>query len=225
MRVLTLDVGNTTVDACVFEEGVPEPLGKFKHEDIGILPEDYDRVGVVSVKSSLIPLLKKKFGGKLKVIGLKDIPVEIRYETPNTLGTDRVLLAYSVREFYSKSAVLVSAGTALVVDLLLEGAFMGGFITAGVRLKLSSLEEKTEGIPAFEPRRLEVTVGKSTEECVVGGTYLESRFFIERVAKLWSEKFGKNLPLIITGGDGSLFEDMGTYDPLLLHKGLHKLIS
>ncbi|RLJ70166.1 type III pantothenate kinase [Hydrogenivirga caldilitoris] len=223
MKVLTLDVGNTTVDVCEFSEGSLNHLGRFGHDDIQKLRGYHDKVVALSVRPSVNRRLEETFGHKLKLLSLKDIPIEVDYETPETLGVDRVLFAYGVREFYSPDAVLVMAGTALVLDLLLEGTFKGGFITAGVRLKLSSLSERTEGIPPFEPEAIKLDIGRSTRDCVVGGVYRESRSFIEKTVEDWSIRFGKTFKVLITGGDGWLFEDLGVYDPLILHRAMVKI--
>ena len=224
MKLLTLDVGNTTVDACEFLGKQVKHLGRFPHRDLKIESKDYDLVVAVSVKPSFNDVLERAFPNRLKLLSLDDIPMEIYYKTPHFLGTDRVLFAYGVRELYSEDALLVMAGTALVVDLLLEGKFWGGFITAGVGLKLKALSEKAEGIPHMSLKPTDITVGMSTEEVVLGGTYLESVSFIEKTAERWFKEFNKELPVYITGGDGWLFEKLGTYDPLLLHRAMHRII-
>ncbi len=224
MKLLTLDVGNTTVDACVFEGEKIKHLGRFPHTEISRLAGDYDLVVVSSVRSSLNEELRALFGDRLRILKLEYIPIDIDYRTPETLGIDRVLLAYGVKELYSPSAVLVSAGTALVVDLLLDGVFRGGFITAGLGLKLRALSERAEGIPSLEPLGLETLVGKSTRECLLAGTYLESLSFITETVRRWREEVGRDLPVFITGGEGKFFEDLGVYDPLLLHNAMHRII-
>jgi len=103
------------------------------------------------------------FGSRIRILRGEDIPLPVDYETPDTLGVDRKLFAFGAREFYTQDAVLVMAGTALVVDLLLEGVLRGGFITAGVSLKLKALSEYTEGIPLYSPAPSEEWIGRNTE--------------------------------------------------------------
>ncbi len=222
MRVLTLDVGNTTVDVCIFEKDIKH-IGRFSHKDIFKLSGNYERVICCSVKKSLNEKIRSFFRN-VEFINKEEIPVRIHYKTPETLGVDRVLLAYGVKEFYSLNAVIVSIGTATVVDLLLEGEFMGGFISAGIRTKLKALSEKAEGIPEFELKDIHMDIGKSTEECVVGGVIRETESFIEQIKKLWEEKFNKKLKLIITGGDGEMLRlKEAVYDPLLIHRAMLRL--
>ncbi len=224
MRILTLDIGNTTVDACIYEEGELRHIGRFPHAQIGKLSGEYDLVVASSVRKSLNEVLKRIFRSRVKILELEDIPLEADYGTPETLGVDRVLFAYGVKELYTESAILVSAGTALVVDLLLEGVFRGGFITAGLGLKLRTLSEKTEGLPNLEPEPLETFLGKSTRECLLGGVYTESLTFVEETVRRWNKELGRDLPVFITGGEGKFFEKLGTYDPLLLHRAMLRII-
>jgi len=224
MKLLTLDVGNTTVDACGFEGDRAVHLGRYPHGEIKRLRGEWERVVAVSVKPSLEGRLRELFGDRLTLLTLRDIPLRFVYDTPDTLGTDRLLFAFGVKELYTANAVLVMAGTALVVDLLLDGVFMGGFITAGVSLKLRALSEHTEGIPLYSPSPFEGVLGRSTPDCVVGGVYRESRAFIRESRDRWSEIYGRDLPVFITGGDCELFADLGTHDPLILHRAMRRII-
>ncbi len=225
MRILTLDVGNTSVDACYFDGDKVFFMGKFAHNNIDTLEGNWDRVVAVSVKASLENTLRKVFGKKLKILKLEDIPLKVDYQSPETLGIDRVLFAYGVKEFFSESAILVMAGTALVVDLLFKGVFKGGFITAGLSLKLKALNQSTEGIPSYKPEILDTFLGRNTFECVMAGVYVESLSFIKEAVRRFSHITGLELPLFITGGDGKHFSSLGEYDPIILHKAMHRLVG
>jgi len=223
-RVLSIDVGNTTAHLCEIKEGDLKDLGRVRHDDLEAFRGRYERVVAVSVRESFNERLREIFGEGVMIIGKEDVPLDVDYQTPQTLGMDRLVLAYGVKEIYSSNAVIVSCGTALVIDLLEGGVFRGGFITAGPRLKASCLSSRAEGIPEVELTTFEGDLGKSTHGCVIGGIYLESRNFIINTAKRWSEILGKKLPLYITGGDGWIFEDLGVYDPLLIHRAVQRII-
>ncbi len=219
MKVLTVDIGNTSVDACLWEGGKPKPLGRVKHSEIEKLKGPWDVVVAVSVKKSLEGKLYDLFEDRLKIIRLEDIPLEVDYETPQTLGVDRVLFAYTVKEVFQRNdALCLMCGTALVLDLLKEGKFSGGFITLSPPNKVRSLSQIAEGIPPLDFSPVETALGKSTRECILGGVLLESKAFVSYVKNLWK------LDLFITGGCGHLFKDLGYYDPIALHRGLYKLL-
>ncbi len=217
-KILTLDVGNTTLDACIWKGNKLLRCLKLRHEDIYTLEGNYARVLCVSVKPSITSQLRELFGNTLKLLGLEDIPLEVEYRSKDTLGIDRVINAFGVREFYSENAVVVSCGTALVVDLLKGGIFKGGFITAGMGLKLKALYEFTEGIPLYSLKKIRTDYGSDSEEAVLGGIITEVLALIDRCKDRWGVD-----EVIITGGEGWLIEETGIYDSLLSHKALMKL--
>ena len=226
MRVFTVDIGNTSADLCLFKGKKPIKTAKVELDKLEtVLEENCDLVVVCAVNRKPLGILKRKYGSKLKILKKEDIPIEVDYKTPETLGTDRVLLAFGAKSLYSENSVVVSAGTALVVDLVLEGVFRGGFITAGIGLKLKALGQVTEGVPLYEPAKLEITIGRSTYECTVAGVLLEAKSFVEKTVSKWEKEFGKKLEVIVTGGDGLLLKDMGIYDPLLSHKSMIRVVE
>jgi len=224
MKYLTLDAGNTSLDLVLWEGKEVLTFKKVSYEELPSLsPFSLPGLGV-SVKPSLTSLLREKFPG-VRWIKKEEIPVKSFYETPRTLGTDRLLNAYAFVRYYGKDGVVVSAGTALVVDLVLGGAFRGGFITAGVSLKLQALSRRTEGIPPLKVLKEELLLGGSTEECVAGGVLKEALSFVRTLKREWEEAFKAELPVVLCGGEGELLSSLGTYDPLLPHKGLSSLFE
>ncbi|GAB6066167.1 type III pantothenate kinase [Aquifex pyrophilus] len=223
MRRATVDIGNTTVDILIWNENKPEKVLKLSHEEFKKLEPMNIPAVAVSVKPSLNTYLFKKFK-EVKLIKTEDIPIEIIYKTPETLGTDRVIMAFGAKEFYGNNVIVVSAGTALVIDLVLDGKFYGGFITLGVRKKLETLFKSAEGIPELSFKDLEIKVGQSTKECVLGGVIKEAKTFVRETIKEWREYFKRDFKVVITGGDGKLLKEFGIYDEYLIHKGI-KLLS
>ncbi len=225
MKVLTLDVGNTSVDACQYDGKNITFIRKLSHKELEHLRGDYDRVYVASVKPSLNIPLKEIFPNALFVES-KDIPIKASFDI-SKVGIDRLLNLYGVLCFYSENALIVSCGTALVLDVLVEGVFEGGFISLGLSTKLQCLSQRAELIPSFDLKKVEVFLGKDTQSAVVGGVLKEAKSFIKTLLEELKNTYMKDLSLIITGGDGWIFEDMGIYDPLLIHKAIlriHKLL-
>lgn len=225
MRVLTLDVGNTSVDVCQYDGKNITFIRKLSHKELEHLRDDYDRVYVASVKPSLNILLKEVFPNAV-FIESKDVPIEATFDT-SKVGIDRLLNLYGVWHFYAKNSLVISCGTALVLDVLVEGVFEGGFISLGLATKLQCLSQRAELIPSFELKKVEVFLGKDTQSAVVGGVLKEAKSFIKVFLEELKNTYMKDFSLVITGGDGWLFEDIGIYDPLLIHKAMlriHKLL-
>ncbi len=219
MRVITLDVGNTTVDLVLWEEKRVLLREKLSHGEFLKREFPEGRVICLSVRPSLNERIREKFG-EVVFVSLEDIPLRVHYRTPETLGVDRVVTAYGGKLFYGENLVLVSAGTALVVDLLLRGEFRGGFITLGISRKLRALTESAEKIPPLSPLKEGIPVGFSTEECVARGVVEEALLFVRGLKERWESMYGEALKVIVTGGEGELLSDIGTYDPLLAHRAL-----
>lgn len=221
MKVLTLDVGNTSVDVCLFEREL-RYIGKFEHDKVPYI--EADLVLVSSVRPSAEAYIRERYP-KARFIRAKDVPLEVAFEGKEKVGVDRLLNLYGAVSFYNKDVVVVSAGTALVVDLAIDGIFQGGFITLGIGSGLECLSKKAELIPKIDLRSIRVSIGRNTEEAILGGFINQARTFILKCLEDWQEAYKRSLKLIITGGDGWIFEDLGVYDPLLIHRSLLALSS
>ncbi len=224
LRVLTLDVGNTTVDACSFDGDSLHFLGKFKHHQIGELRGDWERVYVSSVKPSCDGLVRQSFPSA-EFISPEEIPIRTHGVDKGRMGVDRLLNLYGAMEFYSDSFLLLSCGTAFVLDVMVEGVFLGGYITLGLSQRLRCLHERAELLPLFDLERMNVFLGKDTKSAMVGGVLKEAQAFVERVRDEVQRVYGKSLKVVITGGDGWALEDLGVFDGLLIHKAILRLKS
>ena len=80
------------------------------------------------------------------------IPIANHYHTPNTLGADRLAAAVGAWAMYPDSDVMVvDFGTAITIDYVVGGAFVGGNISPGVSTRFRSLADYTACLPLCEP--------------------------------------------------------------------------
>lgn len=221
MKILTIDIGNTSVDMCLFEREL-KYIGKFSHSQIPKVEADI--VLISSVKPSANAYVMEKYP-QGKFIKAQEIPIETSSFEKEKVGVDRLLNLYGAMKYYGDNLVLVSAGTALVIDLLIDGIFQGGFIAIGISTGIDCLSKRAELIPEMKLEEVFVDIGKNTKEAIIGGSIKQARYFILGCLKDWKENYGKDLRLVITGGDGHLFGDLGIYDPLLIHKGMLTLFG
>ncbi|WP_333785244.1 type III pantothenate kinase [Thermocrinis sp.] len=216
--ILTLDIGNTSVDACTFDGKELKYLGKFAHEELDKLLLAYDQILACSVKPSLNYKLNNAH-----IFTPQEVPIKTAFVGKEKVGIDRLLNLYGALEFYSESCLLISCGTALVVDLLVDGVFKGGFISLGLGTRLRCLSEKAELIPLFRLEDLDVPLGKDTKSAILGGLKKEVFYYIEGLLKELGASYKRNFTVIITGGDGWFLKSFGIYDPLLVHKAMLRL--
>jgi len=157
------------------------------------------------------------------------MPVEIAYETPQTLGRDRMAVAIAANSMYPEQGNLViDLGTCITYDWVDEkGVFLGGNISPGIHMRLEAMHEKTAALPLADINYDVELIGHSTisalQHGAVMGTICEIESFIERSA----EKH-KDLVVLLTGGDAEqvskLLKKNHTVHSDLLHVGLCELI-
>ena len=77
------------------------------------------------------------------------LPVRLYYDTPTTLGVDRLAAVAGAQALYPQTDVMVvSAGTCMTVEhLTAEGDYLGGSISPGVGLRLRAMHEYTGKLP------------------------------------------------------------------------------
>lgn len=124
------------------------------------------------------------------------------YQTPQTLGIDRMILAAGAALQYPKAAkLIIDAGTAVTYDYLdAQNNYYGGAISPGLQLRFKSLNDYTAKLPLVEANESEIIVGGTTLEAihsgVVNGLCYEIDGFIESL-----QNKNENFIVILTGGD------------------------
>lgn len=82
-------------------------------------------------------------------------PLPICYETPHTLGHDRLALALGALALGHARAIVVDVGTAVTVDAVdKHDGFLGGFIVPGLGIMLESLHAHTAQLPKLVPQAI-----------------------------------------------------------------------
>ena len=71
-------------------------------------------------------------------------PMPVEYDTPDTLGVDRLLGAFAAWSELRSPLVVVDCGSATTVDAVRDGAFLGGFIAPGP----AALAQALQAVPA-----------------------------------------------------------------------------
>jgi type III pantothenate kinase len=185
--LLAFDVGNTSVKCAVLAETgwravfrvATAPVERLAERMAGALscvPE-----GAVCVASSVHPAAEEALravcarltGGPPRFFGRElAVPLPTAVREPKKVGPDRLLLALGARDLCRAPYVVVSAGTAITVDLVdVEGCFQGGAIAPGFGLCASALHRGTALLPQVRPAGPAPVPGKDTAEAVRAGVY------------------------------------------------------
>lgn len=133
------------------------------------------------------------------------IPLENRYHTPTTLGPDRLAAAVGASALYpGHDVMIVDFGTAITIDYVVGGAFVGGNISPGVTTRFRALADYTARLPLCSPTEQVLEYGRTTHEAieqgVMRGVEQEIRGYVDSF-------FLKNCEncTIFTGGDAKYF--------------------
>lgn len=149
-------------------------------------------------------------------------PLTNRYAQPAQLGPDRLCAAVGAVARLGAPVIVVSLGTATVVDAVsAERELLGGAIAAGVGTGLSALHEKTAALPSVTPRTPVGIIGLNTEDGLRAGAVLGTAALAEGLVARMRDVIGP-APVALTSGNAALIaphlrgEDWSVYPTLLM---------
>jgi type III pantothenate kinase len=137
------------------------------------------------------------------------LPLAIRVEHPERVGTDRLLAALAANALRAadRAAIVIDAGTAITVDLVAsDGGFEGGIILPGFGMMARALARDTDLLPLVEGSWLDgapVVVGKSTVGAIRSGLYWGSVGAVGELVRRISSQLDQTPQLFLAGGDAA----------------------
>lgn len=136
------------------------------------------------------------------------LPVKNLYETPETLGMDRVAAVCGARHLFpDQDCLVIDAGTCVTYDFIdRSGNYHGGSISPGLQMRFKAVHTFTAKLPLVSATAGVKLIGKSTESCiqsgVINGLFAEIEGIITRYKKDFAD-----LKVILCGGDAGFFEN------------------
>jgi type III pantothenate kinase len=252
--VLCLDVGNSQIFGGVFLDGHIKlrfrrnSRGGASSDEIGVFlrsvlrensldPNQVEQISVCTVVPEVLHSLKnaclKYFGRNPFVLqaGVKT-GLKIRYKNPLEVGADRIANAIAGVHLYPQQPLLIiDFGTATTYCAISkERDYLGGVITAGVRISMEALESRTSKLPAVEILKPSACLAKTTVESIQSGLFYGTVGQIKEIcAQVKNEAFDRESVRVIgTGGFASLFHGQGLFDdenPDLVLFGLYHALN
>ena len=246
--ILTLDIGNTNIKTALFEGMEMKEYWRLStnrnrtSDEYGMaminLLNHYG-VDVAQVEgimmSSVVPqinftiehMCRNYFGmDPMKIEPGVRTGINIKYENPRELGSDRIANAVAAYELYGGPCITIDFGTATSFGAIsAKGEFLGGAICPGLKLAADALTENTAKLPRFELMKPESVIGRNTvanmQAGIVYGYIGQIKYLVERMKR---EMSVPGIKVIATGGlavlvagESSVIDVM---DGLLTLKGL-----
>jgi type III pantothenate kinase len=140
----------------------------------------------------------------------QDLALDVRVESPDLVGIDRLLGAVGVNRLRAadRPAIVIDLGSALTVDLVgADGAFLGGAILPGIAMSARALYEFTDRLPEITMDELAdppPALGTSTVPAMRSGLYWGAIGAMkELTARLTTVLAMQRAPLWRAGSSGS----------------------
>ncbi len=130
------------------------------------------------------------------------LPFSVDYDTPDTLGADRLAAiagAYSL--FPGKRVLVIDAGSAITIDFLNRKKFAGGNISPGLAMRFKALHKFTGRLPLITKAKKITSPAKNTEDAVTAGVINGIVYEINEYIRTFEKKY-PGIKVIFTGGDG-----------------------
>ncbi len=234
---LVVDIGNTSTKIAFYKGSAIIKKERLKSPDTGTVgrfigKKSVSRVIVSSVNHdprALINFLREK-GAVVHLLSWKShYPFTIAYETPETIGVDRLAAAAGALLYHPGADLLViDAGSALTLDVIADGSFLGGSISPGLLMRFRALNEFTVRLPLIDFDRDFSFPGRSTKDAINGGVVMGLVFEINEYIRTFEKRHDK-LVTVITGGDSEIITSLTDrkmfHHPDLVTDGLNYLLD
>jgi type III pantothenate kinase len=245
--ILVLDVGNTNTVIGIFDKDVLvhhwriETSRNKTEDEFGILLKAFfehvcitfkDINGIIissvvpPIMSSLERMCQKYFQLNPLIVGpgIKT-GLNIKYENPREVGSDRIVNAVAGIQHYGSPLIIVDFGTATTFCYINEqDQYMGGAIAPGIGISTEALYSRASKLPRIDLVSPESIVGKNTENAMKAGIVYGYVGQVEGIVKRFKQQAKMTPKVIATGGLASLIANetdvINHVDPFLTLKGL-----
>jgi type III pantothenate kinase len=216
---VAIDLGNTFAKIAWFEgETLLEARYKIPFEDLeATLLSRMPQQGILSSTSHET----QPYADFLKNLGIRvmqlspnlPLPIVKNYDTPQTLGADRLAAAVGAKVLFpSDHCLVIDMGTCITYDWISADAiFGGGIISPGLRMRFQAMHTFTKRLPLIDVTVNEHSgwpklVGKSTRTAMESGVFNGLLAEIDGFISRYQYEHGE-CQVLLCGGDAALFEN------------------
>ena len=235
---LILDIGNTRVKKAIYEADhliAVDAFDKaFFHQEIEKTAQEFaiDKAifSAVGELTKHDKHLINSYFDCMELTATTPLPFANQYETPGTLGVDRIALsAAAVDAFPDKNVLIIDAGTCITYDFITQNKeYVGGAISPGLRSRYKSLSDYTQNLPLLDKKTPHSFIGINTEEAIHSGVVNGVCREIDGVIAQYRASY-KKLTIVLTGGDADFLSSQLKSSifvrPFFLLEGLYSILK
>lgn len=236
MHSLAIDVGNARIK-----------VGYFQHHQLVLtkgLPDyeallafaDYYTLDAV-ILATVVPLpdaVSERLRGIAPLWRLSKalkLPLHLAYQTPETLGQDRLAGAIGASTLFpGQPCLAIDIGSCITYDFVsADGIFTGGSISPGLQMRLRAMAYYTAALPlvAYAWDQVPPLTGRSTQAAMLSGAV---RGVLNEMEGFIAEylQAEPDLQVVLSGGNAAFFASNLKRsifaEPHLVLKGLHQIL-
>lgn len=161
---------------------------------------------VVNIEPSIVNLLTKKSHRFILFDYETPLPIRNAYDTPETLGQDRIAAAVGAASLApGRNLLIIDAGSAITYDFVsLDETYLGGNIAPGLKMRFQALKQQTKKLPLVEidEKQIIPLFGRNTHDAILSGVVRGVRYEIEGYMRALEHQVG-DFEVYLTGGNSA----------------------
>ena len=191
---------------------------------------------VVNIEAAVVNTLSRRSQHFVLFDHNTPVPIINTYNTPETLGQDRLAAAVGAKSICpNENLLIIDVGSAITYDFVsAEGEYIGGNIAPGLKMRFTMLQRMTKKLPLVEVEEKELIplFGKNTRDAIAAGVIRGVAYEVKGYMRTVREKMphfrtfltGGNAPYILNNVRTSRNEERELQYEHLVLKGLNTIL-
>ncbi|WP_337784937.1 type III pantothenate kinase [Prevotella sp.] len=236
---LIIDIGNTCVKLVCFNEGKVVEEQRTDKDDAVALQSFCSRYPFSRGICSSVSDISEEYSAALSSLpfsmmefksGTTRVPIINKYNTPLTLGSDRLAAVVGANWLQpGRDVLVIDIGTCVTFDFINSiGEYLGGNISPGPTMRLKALNHFTARLPFVERRGDTPDFGTDTTTAIRSGVMNGIKYEIEGYIHSFLAKYPQ-LFVYLTGGvhlNLQFSENLSIFaDDFIVPKGLNRILE
>ena len=161
---------------------------------------------VVNIEAAVVNTLNRRSQHFVLFDHMTPVPITNCYDTPATLGQDRLAAAVGAKSLCpNENLLIIDVGSAITYDFVSDqGEYMGGNIAPGLKMRFTMLQRMTKKLPLVEVDENELIplFSKNTRDAIAAGVICGVSYEVKGYMRTLKEKT-PHYRTFITGGNAA----------------------